>query len=162
MGSLEELDHLVRRCQKGDQEAFEAVFVQYQPRLRFYIRRLASSLDHTEDLLQDIWVKVIRKVRGLRDPRAFTAWLYRIARNEAISRYRVHEPALGLSEETLESYATDKEPDFSDEDAAAVHQGLDRLKAAQREVLTLFFLEQIFYPLLPGTGFLTPSLWKPR
>jgi len=145
MGSLEELDHLVRRCQKGDPAAFEAVFVQYQPRLRFYIRRLASSLDHTEDLLQDIWLKVIRKVKGLRDPRAFTAWLYRIARNEVISRYRMHEPSSGLSEEILESYAADSEPDFSKEDAATVHQGLDRLKAPQREVLTLFFLEQMSY-----------------
>lgn len=145
MGSLEELDHLVRRCQQGDQEAFEAVFMQYQPRLRFYIRRLVASLDHTEDLLQDIWIKVIRKVKGLRDPRAFTAWLYRIARNEVISRYRAQELSLGLSEEILESYGAEEEPDFSDEDAAAVHQGLDRLKPAQREVLTLFFLEQMSY-----------------
>ena len=55
MGSLEELDHLVRRCHKGDQEAFEAVFVQYQPRLRFYIRRLATSVDHTRGPAPGHW-----------------------------------------------------------------------------------------------------------
>jgi RNA polymerase sigma factor (sigma-70 family) len=145
MQTMEQLDDLVRRCQKGDQEAFEAVYREFHSRLKFYIRRLTSSVDHTDDLLQDIWVKVIRKIKGVRDPRAFTAWLYRIARHEVISRYRTDEPSVGLSEEVLESCFSDKEIDFSSEDAVAVHQGLDRLKAPQREVLTLFFLEEMSY-----------------
>ena len=65
--------------------------------------------------------------------------------HEAISRYRIHEPAVGLSEEILESHTSEDDVDFSNEDAAAVHRGLDRLKAPQREVLTLFFLEKMSY-----------------
>ncbi|NQV31818.1 MAG: sigma-70 family RNA polymerase sigma factor [Phycisphaeraceae bacterium] len=145
METNEPLDNLIRRCQRGEQQAFEAVFVQYQPRLRFYVRRLASSFDHTDDLLQDIWVKVIRKVKTLREPKAFTAWLYKIARNEVISKARLKDPWVGLSNEHLDAFASEDEPDFSNEDAARVHQGLDRLKAPQKEILTLFFLEQMPY-----------------
>ena len=42
MDALEQLDALVKRCQRGDQEAFETLFSQYQPRLKFYVRWLTT------------------------------------------------------------------------------------------------------------------------
>lgn len=71
MDALEQLDSLVKRCQRGDQQAFEALFSQYQPRLQFYVRRLSTASDHGEDVLQEVWVKVIRKIKTLRDPRVY-------------------------------------------------------------------------------------------
>jgi RNA polymerase sigma-70 factor (ECF subfamily) len=142
MDSIEQLNDLVGQCQKGDQQAFEVIFNQYQPRLRFYVLRLAGG-DHTEDLLQNIWIRVIRKIKTLRDVRAFPAWLYRIARHEVISRARIKDPFVGLQEEDLESLAASPEPAFTEQDAERIHQALDRLKAHHREILTLFFLEDL-------------------
>ena len=142
---LEHLDDLIIRCQRGEQEAFEAVFVEYQPRLTFYLRRLASPMDQIDDLMQDIWIKVIRKVKGLRDPRAFTAWVYRIARNEVYSKTRLKHPCVEETDQALDELPAEDATDFTAYDMAHLYQGLDRLKAPQKEILTLFFLEQMSY-----------------
>jgi len=44
---------LVRRCQHGEPAAFEALFRRYQPRLRYYVRRLNAGGDYVEDTLQE-------------------------------------------------------------------------------------------------------------
>lgn len=138
-----QLDTVVRRCQGGEQTAFEELFRLFQPRLRYYVRRLDCIGDSTDDVLQEVWVKVVRNVRALRDPKAFVAWLYRIARNEVYSRGRAVDPFVELAEEHLELPQDEPEPAFSNEDIGRLHQGLNRLKAHHREVLTLYFLEEL-------------------
>ncbi|MBW7989117.1 MAG: sigma-70 family RNA polymerase sigma factor [Planctomycetes bacterium] len=145
MESFKQLDIWVKQCQRGDRKAFEAIFRLYQPRLRYYVRRLDHSSANADDLLQDIWMKVIKKIGTLKDVRAFTAWLYRIARNEVMSMARIKDPFVGLSDEYLDLYAQVDEPVFDDEDATRVHQALNKLKTHQREILTLSFLEQMPY-----------------
>lgn len=147
MDSFEQSDIWVRQCQRGDRKAFEAIFRLYQPRLRYYLRRLDHSSVNADDMLQDIWMKVIKKIGTLKDPRAFTAWLYRIARNEVAmsNKARIKDPFVGLSEEHLDLHAQSDEPVFDEEDATRVHQSLDKLKTHQREILTLGFLEQMPY-----------------
>jgi len=137
------LQTVVRRCQGGEQPAFEELFRRFQPRLRYYIRRLDCAGDQVDDVLQEVWVKVVRGIRSLRDRKAFVAWLYRIARNEVYGRGRAADPFVGLSEEHLELPADDTEPSFSGEDIDRMHQGLGRLRPHHREVLTLWFLEEL-------------------
>lgn len=141
MSPEDPLQRLVQQCQSGEYAAFEEVFRQFQPRLRYYLRRLDCNGDHIDDALQDVWVKVVRGIRSLRDPQAFVAWLYRIARNEIYGRGRAHDPFVGLQDEHLELPADDAEPTFTDEDIGQLHRGLGRLKPEHREVLTLCFLE---------------------
>ena len=145
MESFKQLDSWVKRCQRGDRNAFEEIFRLYQPRLRYYIRCLDHSSANTDDLLQDVWMKVIKKIGTLKDVRAFTAWLYRITRNEVMSKLRLKEPFVGLSDEHLDIRVQVDEPAFNDEDAVRVHQALKKLKAHHREVITLSFLEQMTY-----------------
>lgn len=143
MSSVDQLQTLVGRCQRGEPAAFEEVFRQFQPRLRYYIRRLETEPDHADDVLQEVWVRVIRRIGSLRDRRAFVAWLYRIARNEVYSRARVRDPFREFAAEHLELPADVVEPTFDAEDAARLHQGLGRLKSHHREILTLYFLEEL-------------------
>lgn len=135
------LQRLVRRCRDGEPEAFEEVFRQFQPRLRYYLRRLDCGGDHVDDTLQDVWIKVVRGIRSLKDPKAFVAWLYRIARNEVYGRGRARDPFVELRDEHLEVPDDDAEPAFTEEDVGRLHRGLDRLKPHHREVLVLCFLE---------------------
>ena len=53
---------VVLRCQIGDAVAFEELFERFQPRLRYFLRRLDQTGTDIEDLLQDIWLIVIRKI----------------------------------------------------------------------------------------------------
>jgi RNA polymerase sigma-70 factor (ECF subfamily) len=143
MGLENQLGALVRRCQHGEQAAFEALFRQFQPRLRYYVRRLDTVGDREDDTLQDIWVKAIREIGSLKDPQAFVAWLYAIARHEVYGKARIKDPFAGLTEEHLALATEGDEPVFSDDDAARIHETLARLKAHHREILTLSFLEDL-------------------
>lgn len=143
MSSEDQLETLVRRCQRGERAAFEAIFRQFQPRLRYYVRRLNAGGDRVDDTLQDIWVKVVRQVGSLRDCRAFVAWLYAIARNEAYGQAKARDPFAELTDEHLELVTDNHEPEFSNEDAARIHASLARLTPAHREILTLCFLEDL-------------------
>ncbi|MBN2131763.1 MAG: sigma-70 family RNA polymerase sigma factor [Sedimentisphaerales bacterium] len=139
----DQLETLVRRCQHGERAAFEDIFQRFQPRLRYYIRRMDAVNGRVEDVLQEIWVKVVRRIGSLRDRKAFVAWLYRIARNEVYGRAKDRDPFVTLTDEHLELPADVVEPTFDQEDAARLHEALQRLKYHHREILTLYFLEEL-------------------
>ncbi len=143
MSFEDQLQDVVRRCQRGERAAFEAIFRQFQPRLRYYLRRLNAGDDHIDDTLQDIWVKVVRQVGSLRDSRAFVAWLYKVARNEVYAKAKARDPFVELSEEHLELVTDNHEPVFSEGEASRIHVALGKLTPAHREILTLCFLEEL-------------------
>jgi RNA polymerase sigma-70 factor (ECF subfamily) len=135
---------LVRRCQRGETAAFTELIHWWERRLFYFVRRLAPCEADAWDVLQKTWVKVLRDVRRLRDPGALRAWLYRLARNTAVSHFRLEK-----------AYRERNEPDPAAGDARAddgplrlenvefVHHALNRLPVAFREVLTLHFLEDM-------------------
>src|SRR4051812_32866893 len=93
---------LVLRCQTGDETAFAELVARYAPRVGYYLKKLLAGLDGADDLLQEVWLDVFRNVPRLRDPAAFPAWLYRIARDRAFRTLRKKRlPAVPLEEEEL-------------------------------------------------------------
>ncbi|MFN0021715.1 MAG: RNA polymerase sigma factor [Pirellulaceae bacterium] len=135
---------LVLRSQTEDEGALTELIGLYSPRLRYYLRKMLPRRDsEAEDLLQEIWCDAVRSLGSLRDATAFPAWIYRIARDRAWRLLRKHQPAASLSEADLPTAA--EEPEFTAEDAAAVHVALAELPAEQREVLVLRFLEGMTY-----------------
>ena len=135
---------LVLRSQTGDEGALAELIHFYSPRLRYYLRKMLPRRDgETEDLLQETWADVVRSLGSLRDAAAFPAWIYRIARDRAWRLLRKERPTTSLAEADLP--ATAEEPEFTAEDAAAVHAALAELPAEQREVLVLRFLEGMSY-----------------
>ncbi len=141
-------DHLlVLRAQLGQEEALRALFARYNRRLLYYLRRMVR--DDAEDVLQEVWVKVLRNVHRIERPGAFKAWIYRTAHNQAISRLRSQPNKVGLDELDEEPAAPPTIDDslhvFRDYEGLRVHQGLESLSGAHREVLTLRFLEELSY-----------------
>jgi RNA polymerase sigma-70 factor (ECF subfamily) len=134
---------LVVRFQRGDVQAFEELVKLWEQPLFYYLRRMSHSEADAWELLQETWLKLSRSLSTLRDPRTLPAFLYTTARNAAISRMRKR----GGTE--MESY-TDELPDGTAEaevdafdNAELVHHALDQLPLAQREALTLFFLQDL-------------------
>ena len=162
MGGEDPLRALVRRCQRGERTAFEELFCRFQPRLRYYVRRLHADGDQADDVLQEVWGRVVRQIGSLRDRQAFVAWLYRIARNEVYGRARTTDPFVELTDEHLELVADEDEPAFHPEEAARVHDALDRLKPEQREILTLCFLEELPHRQIAGILGIPPGTVKSR
>lgn len=138
------LEKLVLRCRQGDTEAFEELFEVFQPRLKYYIRRL-TNCGNADDLLQDVWLTVIRNLRNLKDARSFDVWLYRIARNKVIDEFRRRDIFAPLPEEHQLPSTEDDELTFDPDEAEMLHIALDKLSPPHKEVLTLFFIEQMSY-----------------
>ena len=72
---------------KGNADAFEALYHRHKgPLYRFLLRQ--STPQFTDELFQDIWLKVINSRTNYTIKAAFKTWLYRIARNRIIDHYR--------------------------------------------------------------------------
>ncbi len=149
-GALEQLQ--VLRAQLGDRGAFARLFERHHvPALR-YVHGLLGDGAEAEDVMQDVWVTIVRKIATLDHPAAFQSWMYRIARNRSVSRLRSsrrHVALDDLADDEQLTSADDEDdgddPSFSLQDAAALEAGLARLSPAHREALTLRYLSGMTY-----------------
>lgn len=136
---------LVLRCQAGDEAAFAELVERYQPRLRYYLRKMLREVQGAEDALQDVWLDVFRAVSRLADLGAFRAWLYRIARDRALRELRKRrQPYQSLEGVDLPN-GRPEEAYFTVEDVERIHAALDGLAAEHRDVLVLRYVEDMTY-----------------
>src|SRR5262245_51644963 len=136
---------LVLRCQAGDEAAFTELVERYQPRLRYYLRKLLAGVGDADDVLQEVWLDVFRSIARLNAAGAFRAWLYRIAHGPAVKAFRKRQlPLESLDEEVPSDAALDVDV-FQADDSERVHAALDKLPAVQREALALRYIEDMSY-----------------
>jgi len=134
---------LVVRSQRGDRQAMDELIAHWQQRLFYYVRRLVDQEADAWDVLQKTWLRVVRHLRSLKDPRAFPCWLYTTARNTAIDHGRIRQNLVWQSDRLEDAAEPDDDAQFETDDAEAVHAAMVKLTPAHREVLTLFFLEDL-------------------
>lgn len=79
---------LVRRAQRGDTGAFDALIGPAYDALYATAYRIMRDREATEDAVQDAIVRCWRDLRGLRDPSRFDAWLYRLLVNACRDQLR--------------------------------------------------------------------------
>ena len=77
---------LVLRAQTGDANAFDELLQSIQEPLFRYIYRLTEDHALAQDVLQEVFILIYRKLRWLENPKLFRAWAYRIASRETFSR----------------------------------------------------------------------------
>jgi RNA polymerase sigma-70 factor (ECF subfamily) len=135
---------LVLRCQADDDAAFAELLERYQPRLRYYLRKMLAGTDCADDVHQDVWFDVFRSVARLANPGAFRAWLYRIARDRAVRVLRRRRSYRPLDEVEVAVNGT-ADSEFTAEDVARVHAALDELAPEHREVVVLRYVEEMSY-----------------
>jgi RNA polymerase sigma-70 factor, ECF subfamily len=141
MGGLEAL---LLRCRSGDPEALEELIRRWEPKLFYYIRRLVACESDAWDVLQQTWIRVLQGIGSLRDAGALAPWLYRVARNAALS----HRQSLLARQRWLDREVAIEElagvevleAEWTVED---VHRGMEQLSVHHRDALTLFFLQDL-------------------
>src|SRR3974390_1234572 len=74
---------LVRRVQRGDKGAFDALVLKYQHKLVKLVTRYVRNPTEAEDITQEAFIKAYRALPQFRGDSAFYTWLYRIAINTA-------------------------------------------------------------------------------
>jgi RNA polymerase sigma-70 factor (ECF subfamily) len=135
---------LVMRSQLGDQAALAELVARYSPKLRYLAGRMLAGAG-VEDVVQDVWLDVIRALPRLTAVEAFKTWLYRIARDRVYGQLRKEGRLPQPLEAPQELVAAPDEAAFDEEEIAAVHAALATLPCEQREALVLRFIEGMSY-----------------
>ncbi len=139
---------IIKAAQQHDSAAFDHLYAHYTDALYRYIYARCGDTAAAEELLGDLWLRVVERIARFRLPDhgaeiAFTAWLYQIARNLVIDRYRKHKHTNSLLDDTWQS----ADPLVEDEIERRVHHhalqaALTTLTPDQREVVVLRFFEE--------------------
>jgi RNA polymerase sigma-70 factor, ECF subfamily len=131
------------RCQSGELRAFEDLIAVMERPLLYYAASLTGDQDSGLDVVQEVWIKVLRDIRKLKDPGSLRSWLYAITHGLAVDRIRRNASRERAEQVDLEDFQETEEPSFAEEDAAAIHQALTLIGLRHREVLVLHFLEDL-------------------
>lgn len=138
---------LIRRAATGDDQAMACLFSPYQDRLFSYVYRWIGHWQTAEDLTQDILIKAMKALSRYRHRGHFTAWLFTIARRECFMHMRrakvrqLYRKAILAAPEPhlhdLPSAACPLSQLAKEEQAAQLRACIDRLPAAERDVVLL-------------------------
>lgn len=85
------------RYARGDAPAFEQLYDRHEAGVYRFLLRSVGIAAVADDLLQEVWISVVRSADRY-EPRAlFTTWLYRIARTRLIDHWRARDPVILVS-----------------------------------------------------------------
>jgi RNA polymerase sigma-70 factor, ECF subfamily len=79
---------VVKRAQQGDADAFASLFHAHKARIYSVCLRMTNNAAEAEDLTQDAFLQVFRKIATFRGDSAFSTWLHRIAVNTVLMHFR--------------------------------------------------------------------------
>ena len=79
---------LIERLKAGDEEALEAIFNRYSPKLYNVAQRILGEVADAEEVIQDVFWTAFRKAKSFRGSAQFTTWLYRLTINAALGKIR--------------------------------------------------------------------------
>ncbi len=81
---------LVSRCRTGDKDAWGILFTRYRQRLFGLCYQFVADFQESEDLVQEIFLKLTRVLDKYDSSQSFKAWLTAVGRNHCIDHYRKH------------------------------------------------------------------------
>jgi len=139
----------VPQARAGDPAAWDILFRRYQLPLYVYVFELVHDEQASLDIVQETFINATRHLGGLREDGKFGSWLFGIAHQRCLQRWRKQ----GREAAALEEFAAapvDSGDDPAElliraEQEAAVMKLLNQLPVAQRSVLLLYFVEE--FPL---------------
>lgn len=136
---------LVELAQEQDRSAAGELFERYQNMVLSVAYRRMGNFSEAQELLQEVFVQALQKIRQLRNRECFGSWLRQITVRMAINRMVRGDRAVCTEPVTLEATIVSNEtPDdaaITDERAEFVRSGIDRLREMDRETLLAFYVK---------------------
>ncbi len=136
-------EQLVLELQQGSDEAFTELFLRYRERVYGFFRRRMNDAAQAEELAQETFLAVLRAAQRYEPRATFRAYLFGIAFNILAAHRR---------KSALNPTQPDRAPDEPSDPSGAnpenviwVRQAVERLDAAEREVLSLREFEELSY-----------------
>jgi RNA polymerase sigma-70 factor, ECF subfamily len=125
----------IQRAKQGDAEAFEVLYNLHKRRVYSLCLRMTANTAEAEDLAQEAFLQLFRKIGTFRGESAFSTWLHRMAVNVVLMRLRKKGLPVVPLEETLETEEEAPKKELGSQDAVLAGS-LDRLQL-QRAVAAL-------------------------
>jgi len=139
-------EELLARCVRGDSEAYGAVVLRYQRLVTGVAYRVCGDATLAEDVAQETFIRVWRKLSTYRPGGNFRAWICRIATNLTIDALRRRKPVADIDQVVVESKADGPEATaLKSERAAAVRRAILKLPVHSRTALVLREYEGLSY-----------------
>ncbi len=135
--------YLILKSQEGDRRAQNELFKLYANAMYNICRRMMGDEDDAKDVLQDAFIHVFDKIKGLRDVEMFSAWIKRIVINHCLN---------SLKKKNLLVSDIDGAGDFADEndekdnekinyEAKKILSAIDKISEGCKTVLNLYLFE---------------------
>jgi RNA polymerase sigma-70 factor (ECF subfamily) len=155
MLGVAEIEQLpVSQARAGDAAAWDALFRRYQLPLYVYIFELVRDEQTSLDIVQETFINAVRHIGGLREDHKFGSWLFGIAHQKCIQRWRKQAREEMLREEFANAPVEfDTGPDellIREEQEAEFMKLLNELPPPQRSVLLLHFVEDFSLEEIAG------------
>jgi RNA polymerase sigma-70 factor (ECF subfamily) len=127
---------LIERAKRGDAQAFELLYEKHKRRVYSLCLRMTANTAEAEDLAQEAFLQLYRKIGTFRGESAFSTWLHRLAVNVVLMQLRKKSlPLVSLEESTQGADDESPRKDFGAEDVALAGS-IDRMQL-QRAVDSL-------------------------
>jgi RNA polymerase sigma-70 factor (ECF subfamily) len=142
---------LMLAVRDGDVESFGVLFDRYHQRLYEFFYRLGSSAASSEDLVQEVFLRMLKYRRTFREDSEFRGWMYHIARTVRIDRFRAQRdeaPLAAVSGAAADRLERPLSPDTyveAKERTDLLRRALQRLPEDKRELLILARFQELRY-----------------
>ena len=144
---------LIQRILSGDDVAFSILVEKYQKSVHALVWRKIGDFHYAEDITQDTFLQVYKKLPTLKDPHQFAGWLYVIASRRCLNWLRKQKSAMQSLEDTRVdeveklSYthylSARREAEAEERRRETVKKLLEKLPESERTVMTLFYLGEM-------------------
>jgi RNA polymerase sigma-70 factor, ECF subfamily len=144
-------EELAALVQGKNEQAFGVLMSRYQSKLLRYGRRFLSENAPIEDVVQEVFIKTYQNIKSFDVTRPFSPWIYRIAHNTFVNtlRHNSRMPFITVDLDTFSAHPTYEIDPAGDEERehtrALINRGLKALAPIYREVIVLYYLEQLNY-----------------
>ena len=140
---------LIARAQRGDEAAFEALFNAHKRRVYSLCLRMTGDTAEAEDLAQEAFLQLFRKISTFRGESAFTTWLHRLVvnvvlmhlRKKAVQTVSIDEPDTSQDEPVKRDYGEDDLRLLGSADRIRLNQAIGSLPHGYRTVFVLHDVE---------------------
>jgi len=137
-------EDLMLQVREGVGEMLGVLFDRYQSPLFNFYCRLTGDRTASEDLVQDVFFRILKYRQSYRPGTPFRAWMYQIARNARQDYHRKHPQSLEFEPEMSPAVITIDSAE-QEQQAALLHRALLMLPEEKREVLVLSRFQELKY-----------------
>lgn len=135
---------IVEKMRTNPNEGMKILMDQYQEKLYWHVRRLVVYEDDTEDMLQEIFIKIYLKFDSFKGDSSLFSWIYRLATNETLSFLRKKRMTnMPLDKARLQE--ADSFFEYGDKEAVALQESIHDLPPKQQTVFNLRYFDELSF-----------------